>query len=80
MTPYRYFFSTRITDPSPPVNELLVMEAESPTAAVTQLAERGLLPADWESQWIHFLVWSSEDGSNCGFQSLRLSEVLNSAR
>jgi hypothetical protein len=52
----------------------------SPTAAVAQLAKLGLLPADWESQWIHFLVWSSEDGSNCGFQSLRLSEVLNSAR
>jgi hypothetical protein len=80
MTPYRYFLSSRITDPSPPIDELLSVEAESPAAAATQLLQRGLLPEGWESQWIHFLEWTSKNGTKHGFYSLRLSDVLKSPR
>jgi hypothetical protein len=76
MTTYRYFLSTRMTDPSPPTDELQIVEADSPTAAVRQLAEGGRLPAGWEALRIHFLVWTSTDGSQRGFESLRLRGVL----
>ena len=79
MTPYRYFLSSRITDPAPPSNELLTVEAESPLEAVAQLAQRGLLPAGWEALWIHFLEWTSKNGQKQGFYSLRLRDVLKSA-
>ena len=76
MTTYRYFISARITDRSPPTDELPAVEADSPAAAVRQLAKRGQLPTGWESLRIHFLVWSSADGSQRGFESLRLKDVL----
>jgi len=77
--PYRYFFSSQITDPSPPVEELSAIEAESPVAAIKQLADQGLLPDSWEGKWIHFLEWTSKNGTKHGFYSLRLSDVLNNA-
>jgi hypothetical protein len=76
MTTYRYFLSARMTDASPPTDELQVVEADSPTAAVRQLAAGGRLPAGWESLRIHFLVWTSADGSQRGFESVRLKEAL----
>ena len=76
MTAYQYFFSARVTDPAPPRDGLCAIEAESPTAAIAQLAKRGLLPAGWECQWIHFLEWTSKDQQKQGFQSLRLRDAL----
>ena len=80
MTPYRYFLSARITDPAPPVSELAVIEAESPQAAIAQLRQQGLLPAGWETQWIHFLEWTSKNGTKHGFYSLRLADVLKNGK
>jgi hypothetical protein len=72
---YRYYFSSNPGDPSPAGDELLSIEAASPADAVEQLRALGRLPPNWQSQWIHFLVWADQEGQQRGFESMPLSRV-----
>jgi hypothetical protein len=69
---YRYYVSASPGDPSPADGGLTSIEAESPAAAVAILRDQGRLPANWESLWIHFLVWVDQEGQQRGFESLSL--------
>ncbi|MBW8883567.1 MAG: hypothetical protein JF612_02065 [Planctomycetia bacterium] len=53
------------------------MEAASPADAVAILRDRGGLPPQWESLWIHFLVWIDQEGQQRGFESMRLSSFTD---
>jgi hypothetical protein len=70
-----YYLSREPSACSPPSNELLRIDADTPAAVVGKLLESGTLPPDWQSMWAHVLVWTSEDGLNRGFATMRLSEA-----
>jgi hypothetical protein len=74
---YRYYFSASPGDPSPVDGKLFLQEAESTSAAVEELIRQGQLPPNWQSMWIHFLVWVDQEGQQRGFESIRLCEVLH---
>jgi|SoiMethySBSTD1v2_1073268.scaffolds.fasta_scaffold533679_4 hypothetical protein len=71
---YRYYISGSPGDPSPPGNTLPSVEADSPGDAIGKLAREGRLPDQWESLWIHFLVWVDQEGQQRGFESMPLSK------
>lgn len=70
---YQYYISLRPSDPSPDDGKLLSREAKSNSAAVEDLIRQGLLPPNWQSMWIHFLVWEDPKNGQRGFESLPLS-------
>jgi hypothetical protein len=72
MPEYRYYLSRNPGMPSPPTDELLSVQAESQAGAIETLRQSGNTPGDWPEVWAHFLVWSSEDGEQRGFESIRL--------
>lgn len=73
---YRYYFSARPGDPSPLDNQLQSVEAESTAGAVEELIREGQLPPNWQSMWIHFLVWVDQEGKQRGFESMPLSKFV----
>ena len=77
---YRYYFSTRPGDPSPLDNQLLSLEADSTTAAVEELVRAGELPPNWQTMWIHFLVWVDQEGKQRGFESMPLARFAGQER
>jgi hypothetical protein len=78
MATYMYYLGHDPTTLSPPSNELSSIDAESPAAAVSKLRSEGRLPQDWQSLWVHVLVWTSDDGEQRGFESMRLANVAHS--
>ena len=70
---YRYYISASPGDPSPRDDGLSSIDAKSAVDAVTILRRNGRLPANWQSLWIHFLVWNDPNGQQCGFESMPLS-------
>jgi len=71
---YRYYFSASPGDPSPSGDGLSSVEAETPSDALAKLHREGRLPDDWQSLWIHFLVWVDQEGQQRGFESIPLSQ------
>jgi hypothetical protein len=69
---YRYYVSASPGDPSPADGGLLSVEADSPASAVAKLRDEGQLPDNWESLWIHILVWVDQEGQQRGFESISL--------
>ena len=59
---YRYYFPSSPGDPSPAGSDLSSVEAASPADAVAKLRDDGQLPTNWQSLWIHFLVWVDQEG------------------
>jgi hypothetical protein len=74
---YRYYVSASPGDPSPDDGGLSSVEADSPADAVAILRDEGRLPANWESLWIHFLVWVDQEGQQRGFESLPLESFAD---
>ena len=74
MPEYQYFLSTDPSTPSPV--ELETIRADSPRDVGRELLCAGHLL----EVWVHVLVWTSEDGLQRGFESLRLAEVEITAR
>ena len=72
MPTQHYYFSRDPSTPSPPQNELLSVEAESPRAAIAKLTPLIAEPRDWHELWVHVLVWTGRDGNQRGFESVRL--------
>jgi len=70
-----YYLSRDPNTSSPPSSELLSIDAESPLAAARTLISGGTLPDNWQSLWAHVLVWTSDDGEQRGFESIRLTDV-----
>jgi hypothetical protein len=69
---YRYYVSASPSDPSPADRGLSSIEADSPASAVEKLRDNGRLPENWESLWIHILVWVDQEGQQRGFESMPL--------
>ncbi len=74
---YRYYVSASPGDPSPADSGLSSIEADSPPDAIAILRDQGRLPANWESLWIHFLVWVDQEGQQRGFESMPLSSFAD---
>jgi hypothetical protein len=74
---YRYYISASPGDPSPADSGLSAIEADSPADAVAILRKESRLPANWQSLWIHFLVWVDQEGQQRGFESMRLSSLAD---
>jgi hypothetical protein len=72
---YRYYFSTNPGDLSPADDSLFSIEADSPAHAIASLRREGRLPANWQSQWVHFLVWVDQESQQRGFESIPLSKI-----
>jgi hypothetical protein len=70
---YRYYLSSRPGKASPLSSGLLSVEAQSPADAIAKLHGQGSLPANWQSLWIHFLVWIDQEGQQRGFETISLS-------
>jgi hypothetical protein len=70
---YHYYFSASPGDPSPRGNGLDTVEADSHPDAIAKLNREGKLPVNWQSQWIHFLVWVDQEGLQRGFESIPLN-------
>jgi hypothetical protein len=71
---YRYYFSASPGDPSPIGNGLSSIDADSPADAIEKLRREGRLPPNWQSLWVHFLVWIDQEGQQRGFESIPLSQ------
>jgi hypothetical protein len=78
MTTWRYYLSEEPNCPSPPSIELSTVQGASPAHAVRRLLREGQLPPDYERLWAHFLVWTSPDGMQRGFESIQLLDALGS--
>jgi hypothetical protein len=77
---YRYYVSASPSDPSPTDWKLFCHEAESVEVAVKQLIQGNQLPPNWQSMWIHFLVWVDQEGKQRGFESMPLARFVTSDR
>lgn len=75
---YQYYVSPLPSDPSPADWQLFCHEADSIDGAVQELIERGQLPPNWQSMWIHFLVWVDQEGKQRGFESMPLRKFAAS--
>jgi len=75
MASQKYYLSRDPSSTSPPSSELLSIDAESPLAAMRKLISNGTLSDNWQSLWAHVLVWTSDDGNQRGFESIRLADV-----
>jgi hypothetical protein len=74
---YRYYISARPSDPSPADGKLSSHEAESAEATVHHLIATDQLPPNWQSLWIHFLVWVDQEGQQRGFESMPLARFVD---
>lgn len=74
---YRYYLSASPGDPSPATSGLSSLEADSPADVVAKLRAGGSLPENWQSLWIHVLVWTDQEGQQRGFESLSLSRFFS---
>jgi hypothetical protein len=72
MPKYRYYLSRAITDPSPPLDEMEMISADTHEDAVRQLVATGHAPEDSGLRWAHFLASVDTQGVARGFVSLRL--------
>jgi hypothetical protein len=72
MARFRYYLSHAPTSLSPPTEELLNIEADSPANAVERISDRDTWSVDWPSIWVHVLVSSTVSGEQRGFESTRL--------
>jgi hypothetical protein len=75
MAVYRYFLCEYPSAPSPPIEELLSIEADSPANAAARFKENSQLTANPNHLWLNILVWTSPDGKQHGFQSFRLADL-----
>lgn len=73
---YRYYISASPSDPSPAEWQLFFHEAVSTDDAVQGLLRQGKLPPNWETMWIHFLVWVDQEGRQRGFESMPLAKFV----
>jgi hypothetical protein len=74
---FRYYISASPSDPSPAEGQLHSHESDSRDKAVGELIRRGSLPPNWETMWIHFLVWVDQEGKQRGFESMPLAKFLD---
>ena len=75
---YRYYISASPSEPSPAEGQLFCHEADSIEEAVRELIGKNQLPLNWESMWIHFLIWVDQEGKQRGFESMPLAKFVNS--
>jgi hypothetical protein len=75
---FKYYVSARPSDPSPAEWKLSFHEADSMKAAVQHLIDSDQLPRNWQSMWIHFLVWVDQEGKQRGFESVSLANFAAS--
>jgi len=72
MRSFMYYFSGELSEPSPPTNQLRSVEADSAADVPAKLIAELRLTSDQQAQWIHVLVWTSNDGKQRGFESSRV--------
>jgi hypothetical protein len=77
---YKYYVSERPSDPSPAEWKFFCQESDSIDAAIKELIHRGQLPPNWQSSWIHFLVWVDQEGKQRGFESMPLARFESTQR
>jgi len=73
---YRFYISASPSDPSPADWQLSCHDAASKSAAVQALIEEDNLPPNWQTMWIHFLVWVDQEGKQRGFESMPLGRFI----
>ena len=71
-----YFFSSDPGVSAPPSSELASIEADSSYDALCKLRDTGGFPHNWQTLWAHVLVWTADNGKQCGFESIRLADVF----
>lgn len=76
MATLMYFFSSDPRVTAPPSDEWVSIEADSSYDAICKLKSTGGLPHNWQSLWAHVLVWTADNGKQCGFESIRLADVF----
>jgi|SRR3954452_22793158 hypothetical protein len=69
MKKFRYCLSPQPSAPSAPTSELSVVIANSLSGAIELIRSSGYLKNDRGGQWLHVLVWNSDDGEDRGFAS-----------
>jgi len=70
---FKYFISQDPTGQAPPNGKLFFQEAQGRSEVIDHLVKRGELPTNWQTMWIHFLVWEDAERGQRGFESLPLS-------
>ena len=76
MATLMYFLSINPCAKAPPSSELQSIDADSSVDAIRKLKDEGRLPPNWQSLWAHVLVWTMDNGTQRGFESIRLADVL----
>ena len=76
---YRYYISASPGDPSPTDGGLSSIDTDSAADVVEMLRREGRLPENWKSLWIHFLVWTDQEGQQRGFESIQLEKLAREA-
>jgi hypothetical protein len=76
MATLMYYFSTDPSSSAPPSSELISIDADSSLEALYKLKDEGRLPLNWQSLWAHVLVWTTDNGKQRGFESIRLADVF----
>jgi hypothetical protein len=71
-----YYISDNPGALSPPTEQLEAIDADSPRSAIGKLRRQGRLPTNWQALWAHFLDWSSDNGEQRGFETMRLRDVV----
>jgi len=69
MKEFRYYLSLDPSAPSVPTSELSVVVADSLSDAIELIKSNGYLQNDRGGQWLHVLVWTSDDGEERGFET-----------
>ncbi len=70
MAQIRYFYSQSPHTPSPSVEKLLCIEADSSESAIKLISDKGEAPPEWPTVWAHLLL--RNDDKQCVFESMRL--------
>jgi hypothetical protein len=72
MARFKYFLSHAPTSLSPPTEELLNIEANTPADAIEKISDSDVASVDWPSLWVNVLVSATVNGEQRGFELTRL--------
>jgi hypothetical protein len=72
---FRYYASARVIDPSPPLESMEMVDADSPGHAAEKLVRQGRVVAGPAAQWIHIVTDLDDRGRPRGFQSIAVAAI-----
>lgn len=70
MAVFHYYVSCEPITPSIAIQRLVEVFAGDRADAIEKIKREGNFPSDWETVWVHLLVW--ENGDNRGFESTQI--------